>query len=61
MTAQLFPILVVMAVSFCFKSTRWIGLVGVAIISYFKPVLTLVVGSMVGLIYCYYKFWRKMD
>jgi hypothetical protein len=59
MTTQLIPIIVVILVSFCFKSTRWVGLVGIAIISYFRPVEILVVGSVVGLIYCYWKFWRK--
>jgi len=59
MTTQLFPILVVIIVSFLFKSTRWIGLVGIAIISYFKPVVTLMVGTIAGMIFCYFKFWRK--
>jgi hypothetical protein len=58
MTSQLIPIIVVIVVSFCFKSTRWIGLVGIAIISYFKPVACLVAGTVVGIIYCYWKFWR---
>ena len=59
MTTQLFPIIVVIAVSFCFKSTRWIGLVGIAIISYFKPIAILILGSAVGLISCYWKFGKR--
>lgn len=53
------PIIVATGLSFCFKSTRTIGIVGVAVMSYFAPKLFLVVGTISIVVFCIYKFGRK--
>jgi hypothetical protein len=59
MITTLTPIVVAIAVSLIFKSTRWIGIVGMAVMSYFLPIPVLTVGVFGGIAFCYYKYWWK--
>lgn len=47
------PIVVTIALSMIWKNTRWIGIVCLAVTSYFYPVTFLVIGTVAGL-----AFWR---
>ncbi len=49
------PIVVGTGLSFCFKSTRPFGILGVALLSYFYPILLLIGAAVAGLGYLYWK------
>ena len=51
------PIVVATGLSFCFKNTRGIGIIGVAVMSYFAPGLFLIVGTVGMIVFATYK-WR---
>ena len=53
------PIVVATGLSFCFKNTRGMGIVGVALMSYFAPVLFLIIGSIVLIAFATHKFGGK--
>ena len=53
------PIVVATGLSFCFKNTRGMGIVGVALMSYFAPVLFLIIGSVVLIAFATHKFGGK--
>ena len=53
------PIVVATGLSFCFKNTRAIGIVGVAVMAYLVPVLFLVTGSIGAIAFGYYKLGGK--
>jgi hypothetical protein len=53
------PIVVATGLSFCFKNTRGIGIVGVAVMSYFAPVLFLILGTVSLLAFTTYKLGEK--
>ena len=53
------PIVVATGLSFCFKNTRGMGIVGVAVMSYFAPGLFLTVGSIGLIAFAIYKFGEK--
>lgn len=59
MITTLTPIIVATSLSFCFKSTRGIGILGVALMSYFYTGPFLVIGSIAGALFSYWKYWRK--
>jgi hypothetical protein len=59
MLTKLVPIVVAIVLSFYFKNTRWVGIIGVAVISYFYPVPFLVMGSASGIAFGCYKLWNK--
>jgi hypothetical protein len=59
MLTKLVPIIVAIVLSFYFKNTRWVGIIGVAVISYFYPVAFLVTGSLAGTVYGIYRFMRE--
>jgi hypothetical protein len=50
------PIIVGTVLSFFFKSTRPMGIIGVTVMSYFYPVVFLVVGIVGGLGYLYWRY-----
>ena len=50
------PIIVGTGLSFCFKNTRPFGILGVAILSYFYPVLLLILATVGG---AGYLWWRR--
>ena len=52
------PIVVATGLSFCFKNTRGIGIIGVAVMSYFAPGLFLTVGTVGLIVFATYK-WRR--
>ena len=49
------PIVVATGLSFCFKNTRGMGIVGVAVMAYFAPKLFLMVGLLSLFCYIIYK------
>ena len=53
------PIIVATGLSFCFKNTRGIGIIGVAVMAYFAPVLFLVGGSIGAITFGFYKLGEK--
>lgn len=59
MISTLTPIIVATVVSFCFKETRWLGIVSLAVISYFYPIVFVVAGIAGGCAYITWKWSRK--
>ena len=53
------PIVVATGLSFCFKNTRGIGIIGVAVMSYFAPKLFLVIGTIGIIAFAIHKFGKK--
>ena len=58
MIEKLVPIAVAVSLCFMWKNTRWIGIVAIAVTSYFYPVPFVVIGSMVGVGYGIHR-WRR--
>lgn len=52
------PIVVATGLSFCFKNTRGIGIIGVAVMAYFAPKTFLVAGTIGIVVFCIYKYKR---
>ena len=50
------PIVVATGLSFCFKNTRGIGIIGVAVMSYFAPKLFLIIGTIGIIAFAIHKF-----
>ena len=55
----LIPIIAITATSMAFKETRWLGIVALAAISYFYPMLFAVAGTIGGAGYLYYRHQKK--
>jgi len=55
MIETMVPIIVATGLSFCFKNTRGIGIIGVAVMAYFAPMLFLVAGSIGAIAFGFYK------
>ncbi len=53
------PIIAITTVSMMFKETRWLGVVAIAAISYFAPLLFLVFGSVGAIAFGFYKLGGK--
>ena len=53
------PIIVATGLSFCFKNTRGIGIIGVAVMAYFAPMLFLVFGTLGAIAFGFYKLGGK--
>ena len=53
------PIIVATGLSFCFKNTRGIGIIGVAVMAYFAPALFLMAGSIGLFAFGFYKLGGK--
>ena len=52
-----FPLMTTLALSLIFESTRWIALVCLALLTYFFPVLSLVILLLAGVAF-YFVFYR---
>ena len=57
MTPITFPLVTTLALSLLFESTRWIALVCLALLTYFFPVVALVILLLAG-IAAYFAFYR---
>lgn len=53
------PIIVATGLSFCFKNTRAIGIIGVAVMSYFYAALFLVAAVIGGVGYLYWRYRQR--
>ena len=52
-----FPLVTTLVLSLLFESTRWIALVCMALLTYFFPVLSLVILLLAGITF-YFAFYR---
>ena len=59
MIETMVPIIVATGLAFCFKNTRGIGIIGVAVMAYFAPVLFLVFGTLGAIAFGFYKLGGK--